>query len=88
MLGGKRAEEELGSEYAGNGVRGQTLWTGKQESWVQASARGDGESIPSQGVPLGLTCESPFGNQKVDWEGLGVLELEKLGENPYGEEGQ
>lgn len=47
---------------------------------------GNGGSISSQSVPLGLTSESPFGNQKVDWERLGVLQLEKLGENPYGEE--
>lgn len=48
----------------------------------------DKESIPSQGVPLGFAPESPFGNQKVDWEGVGVLGLEKLGENPYREEDQ
>lgn len=50
--------------------------------------QGDGGPIPSQGVPLGLASESPFRNQKVGWEGLGVLELEKLEENPYGEKGQ
>ena len=75
-------------ECAGNMVRGRPMdWSRRSESRSMHREEMEHPYLP-RCSHLGLPSESPSGNQEVDWREFGFLGPEKLGENPYGDEGQ
>lgn len=84
MAGWKeRAEEELGSEYVGVELEAISCGLGSR----RAGSRPVPGEMENPYLPRVFPWASPL-RAHLDWEGFGVLALEKLGENAYGEEGR